>query len=482
MFQELVHKADLGNGCYRNPIVDGDYADPAVFRDGEDYYLTVSTGEYRPGLSIFKSGDLVNWKLLCHPLHGFTGSAWAPDILKYEGKYYIYFCSGGSNWVIWSEHIDSGWSEAIDLKIGHIDPGHVVDEEGNRYLFLSQNYIAPLSRDGLSVAGELVQVLKAPEIPDEWDIEGAFPEAPNVFRKDGYYYLTYADGGTAGPATSHMIMSARARSLYGPWELSPYNPIVHTYSRHEKWASKGHGHFVEDMQGKWWAVYHSYENGYEALGRKLLLSPVEFTEDGWFRITKPAEEAAAKPCGYVIKDTDTFSDDFSGHGVNGWRAWGETNPSRYHRLPDGLRIDGAGESIGKSHPLTIITGDHSYETIVYVKSQSGCEAGLILQYNEQIYNAAGLKDGKLRIYRLSSRLAEKDIGTNACWLKMKNDEQYVSFYYSIDGITYQKMNYVISTASQNNNAYNGFLSLRPGIFAAEEGYAEFEAFTYNGLA
>ena len=164
MFQELVHKADLGNGYYLNPILDGDYADPAVFRDGETYYLTVSTGEYRPGLSIFQSGDLVNWKLICHPLHGFTGAAWAPDILKYEGKYYIYFCSGGTNWVIWSEHIDSGWSEAIDLKVGHIDPGHVVDGEGNRYLFLSENYIVPLSRDGLSVTGEMIQVLKAPEI------------------------------------------------------------------------------------------------------------------------------------------------------------------------------------------------------------------------------------------------------------------------------------------------------------------------------
>ena len=68
MFQELVHKADLGNGYYKNPILDGDYADPAVFREGADYYLTMSTGEYLPGLSIFHSRDLVNWELLCHPL------------------------------------------------------------------------------------------------------------------------------------------------------------------------------------------------------------------------------------------------------------------------------------------------------------------------------------------------------------------------------------------------------------------------------
>lgn len=481
MFQELVHKADLGNGYYQNPILDGDYADPAVFREGENYYLTVSTGEYRPGLSIFQSCDLVNWKLLCHPLHGFTGSAWAPDILEFEGKYYIYFCSRGSNWVIWSEYIDRGWSEAIDLKIGHIDPGHVVDEEGNRYLLLSENCIVPLSNDGLSVVGEMTQVLEAPEIPDDWDIEGAFPEAPNVFRKDGYYYLTYADGGTAGPATSHMIMAARAKNLYGPWELSPHNPIIHTVSRDEKWLSKGHGHFVADTQDKWWVIYHSYEKGYESLGRKLLLSPVEFTEDGWFRVTKPAEEATRKPLGSAIEDMSSLSDNFSGSGISGWRSLGETNPERYHLIENALQIDAVKEKIGKGHPLTIITGDHSYEVSVHVKVLKGCEAGIVLQYNEEIFNGAGLEDGCLRIYRLGKKLAEKEIGTNECWLKMKNDKQYISFFYSLDGLNYKKMNYVINATSQNNNAYNGFLSLRPGIFAVGEASAIFEAFTYVGL-
>ena len=96
MFQELVHKADLGNGYYQNPILDGDYADPAVFREGENYYLTASTGPYYPGLSIYWSKDLVNWKLICHPLRKFEGEVWAPDILKYKDRYYIYFCGQGN--------------------------------------------------------------------------------------------------------------------------------------------------------------------------------------------------------------------------------------------------------------------------------------------------------------------------------------------------------------------------------------------------
>lgn len=481
MFRELVHKADLRNGYYMNPILDGDYADPAVFREGEDYYLTMSTGEYLPGLSIFHSRDLVNWELLCHPLRHFQGGVWAPDFLKYENKYYIYFCANGSNWVIWSERLKEGWSEPIDLKVGHIDPGHVADGEGNRYLFLSDNCVVPLSKDGLCVTGEMVQVLKAAKLPDEWDIEGAFPEAPNVFKKDGYYYLTYADGGTSGPATSHMIMSARAKNIYGPWELSPYNPVIHTWSRYEKWISKGHGHFVEDTEGKWWVIYHAYENGYESLGRKLLLSPVEFTQDGWFLVRKPADEAALKPAGSMVQDEDCFSDEFLSDEVKGWRAWGEQDPERYQRTENGLQINGTGETIGRSHPLTIITGDHSYEITVYVETSEGCEAGIVLQYDENIYNAAGLKDGVLTVYRLGQRLAALQIKAQTCWLKMRNDEQYVSFYYSLDGKEYKKMNYVIQASSQNTHAYNGFLSLRPGIFARGNGAALFRNFKYTGL-
>ena len=481
MFKELVHKADLGNGYYMNPILDGDYADPAVFREGETYYLTVSTGQYRPGLSIFESKDLVNWRLLCHPLEKFEGSVWAPDILKMNGKYYIYFCAEGSNWVIWSDQIDGKWSEAIDLHVGHIAPGHVADEKGKRYLFLSDNYLVPLSDDGLSVAGEMVQVLKAPPISESWDIEGAFPEAPNVFKRGEYYYLTYADGGTSGPATSHMIMSARAKNLYGPWEMSPYNPIVHTWSREEKWHSKGHGHFVEDIEGKWWVIYHSYEKGYDALGRKLLLSPVEFMADGWFRVTKPADEATLKPVGEVIEDNSCFSDDFQGDEIKGWRSWEEKDWTRYQKSEKGLLIKAVNTTIGMGHPLTIITGDHSYEITIHVSPEKNCEAGIILQYDDKIYNAISLKNGCLKIYRLGQCLAAKETGKKAYWLKMRNEEQYVSFYYSEDGVSYHKMNYVINTASQNTHAYNGFLSLRPGIFAVGENAVLFQDFQYTGL-
>ena len=93
----------------------------------------------------------------------------------------------------------------------------------------------------------------------------------------------------------------------------------------------------------------------------------------------------------------------------------------------------------------------------------------------------GLKNGVLTLYRLGFVLAVKDIDAKECWLKMRNDEQYLCFFYSLDGEHYQKLNYVINTESQNTHAYNGFLSLRPGLFAAGENFALFKTFEYRGL-
>lgn len=513
MYRENIHHADLENGYYLNPILDGDYPDPAVFRENDNYYLCVSTENYLPGLTIFHSKDLVNWQWLCSPLKDFELAAWAPDILKYGDKYYIYFSAGGTNYAMVSEYIDKGWSRPVDLKMNYIDPGHVADDDGNRFLFLSKNHVVPLSRDGLQVTGPAKQVLKAPPIPEEWETEGEFPEAPNIFKKDGYYYLTYANGGTAGPATSHMIMSARARDIYGPWELSPYNPVVHTWSREEKWISKGHGHFVEDTEGKWWVIYHAYENGYESLGRKLLLSPVEFTEDGWFQITEKADEPCRKTAGALGNDgkaqtgvgqtierarlekvRPSLSDDFSGTSLKSqWTARYEIDWSRYSLGQDAqagqigpgegrLAVRGEGDNPGESRPLTIITGDHSYEVTVKVtKKDTAVKAGLILQYDERIYNGISLERGEVVLYRIGRPLWRVPVDAESIWLKMKNHEQYLSFYYSLDGEKYIKLSPVVNLVSQNTNAYGGFLSLRPGIFACGEGIAEFRDFIYKGI-
>lgn len=103
-------------------ILKGDYPDPTILRDGTDYYMTHSPFYYMPGFLIWHSQDLVHWKPIGRAAVQWKGSAMAPDLVKHNERYYIYFPANGTNWVIWADRISGPWSEPIDLKIGGIDP------------------------------------------------------------------------------------------------------------------------------------------------------------------------------------------------------------------------------------------------------------------------------------------------------------------------------------------------------------------------
>ena len=140
---------------YHNPVLAGDYPDPSVCRDGKDYYLTNSSFEYYPGLLIWHSTDLIHWERVCHALHQYVGSVYAPDLIKHNGMWYIYFPAGGTNWVVTAKTPEGPWSPPVDLKLrGFIDPGHVVGPDGKRYLYLSKGCIVQLTDDGQAIVGE----------------------------------------------------------------------------------------------------------------------------------------------------------------------------------------------------------------------------------------------------------------------------------------------------------------------------------------
>ncbi len=167
-----------------HPILTGDCPDPAIFREGDTFYLTFSSGPYYPGLPIYSSRDLEHWTLENYAVREFGGkSDRAPDFFRYKDRYYMYFSGAGTNWVTWTEDLRGAWAKPVDLEVhGLIDPGHVVDEEGKRYLLLSGGHIVPLSEDGLSACGPVRKLLDPPPLPEELDYEGEFPEAPNIIR------------------------------------------------------------------------------------------------------------------------------------------------------------------------------------------------------------------------------------------------------------------------------------------------------------
>lgn len=314
---EHQRKADLGNGFYLNPIMAGDHPDPTILKDGDDYYMTFSSFEANPGLVIWHSRDLVNWEPVGAALTTYVGSVWAPELTKVKGRYFLYIPAklpGNNNiYVIHADNIRGPWSAPVALNNSRIDPGHIVGEDGKRYLFLSHGQRVRLADDGLSIAGPEQHVYDGWKYPEEWDVEGYAQEGPKMMKHGDYFYMTLALGGTAGPPTGHMVVSARSKSIHGPWENSPYNPVIRTVSAAEKWWSKGHATLVEGPAGQWFMMYHGYENGFHNLGRQALLAPIEWTADGWFKaVDADAGKPIAKPHGgSAVAHGMALSDDFS---------------------------------------------------------------------------------------------------------------------------------------------------------------------------
>ncbi len=182
--------------------------------------MTFSSFDAYPGLVVWRSRDLVNWQPVGPALSRNVGSVWAPDLVKHGGRYYIYFpartATYRSNYVVWADRIGGPWSEPIDLKLPLIDPGHAVGEDGKRYLFLSGGRYVPLADDGLATAGEVKHAYEGWKYPDDWIVESFSQEGPKILKHGEYFHMILAEGGTAGPPTGHMIVSARSRSIHGP--------------------------------------------------------------------------------------------------------------------------------------------------------------------------------------------------------------------------------------------------------------------------
>lgn len=471
---------------FLNPVLGGDYPDPSVVRVGEDFYMTHSSFEYYPGLLVWHSTDLLNWKRLSHALTEYVGSVWAPDLILHDDVYYIYFPAGGTNWVVTAESPEGPWSDPVDLKLsGFIDPGHVVGEDGARYLYLSKGYIIQLTDDGLATVGEPQEGYKGWEFPKEWSTECFCLESPKSTIRNGYYYQIVAEGGTAGPATSHMVVAGRAESPLGPFENSPYNPVVHTESRAERWWSQGHGTLVDDTAGNWWIMYHGYEKGYHTLGRQTLMLPIEWTEDEWPRVPERVNsgEEIMKPAGEPSEDGRGLSDDFSGEELGlQWQFFKDYDPSRVELRDGALYLSAQGNSFQESSPLLINASDQKYEVIVEYTIEEGVTAGLAAFYDENANARIAVNKDRFTVYnQKAAKIREPNKLGDRGFLRILNEEHEVSFYFSPDGKEWTRVERTLEMSGFHHNVFGQFLSLRVGLYAFGEGKVRFDDFIYRKL-
>jgi xylan 1,4-beta-xylosidase len=474
-----------GEGYYLNPIFTGDYPDPSILRDGDDYYVVHSSFEYYPGLLIWHSKDLINWTPITNALHKYVGSVWAPDLVKYKNKYYIYFPANNTNYVVTADSIAGPWSDPIDLKVGNIDPGHVTDDEGKQYLYFSSGGYVPLSDDGLSVTGDIKHTYSGWPIPREWTIECFCLEGPKLTKRDEYYYLTVAEGGIAGPATGHMVISARSKSPFGPWENSPFNPILRTNKSSEKWCSVGHGTLFEATAGEWWMIFHGYENGHYNMGRQTMLLPVEWTDDSWYKIPSEIkiDQPIKRPSISISNATFSLSDNFDGTTLKPhWKFFAEYDTSRFQIIENSLVINAKGNSVGESSPLLCIPSDHSYIAQVELFIEGDATGGLVLFYNDKAYSGILVdKENILANLRGWQFPTEKNVIQRHVFLRLKNINSTVDMYYSQDSKTWTKIENSLEVSALHHNVLGGFLSLRLGLCSIGDGKVRFNNFIYKQL-
>ena len=284
----FIISAFANAATYTNPILPGFYPDPSICRVGQDYYLVNSSFCYFPGVPLFHSTDLVNWQQIGNvldreeqlPLKGATPwlGIYAPTIRYHEGIFYMITTNvgNGGNFFVTATDPRGPWSNPIWLKQGGIDPS-LFWEDGRCYMCSNPD-------DGIWLCE--IDDKTGEQLTDSrllWRGDGGrYPEAPHIYKKDGYYYLMIAEGGTE---MGHSETIARSRNIYGPYESNPNNPIL-CHQRQQTQGSPiqgtGHADLVEAPDGKWWLVCLAFrpQGGLHILGRETFLAPVEW-KDGW---------------------------------------------------------------------------------------------------------------------------------------------------------------------------------------------------------
>lgn len=476
-------KSDTGSADVQKiRLFDGDHADPSIVFHNNVYYMVHSSFDYCPGLVVYESTDLVNWKPCSAALEKYVGAVWAPDIAVYNNRFYIYFPTmvenGRTNMVVWTDDPKGTWSEPIDLKVGGIDPEHVVGEDGQRYILLSAGDLHPLSPDGLSITGSPMIIYKGWEIPEEWNIESFSLEGLNVRKIGEYYYLLAAEGGTAGPPTGHLVVQARSRELEGVWENAPSNPLLRTQSPDEKWWCQGHGQIIEGKNGKLYMTFHAYEKDYLTLGRQTLICEIEIDEDGWLQLKK----------GPISLPQPQRKSTLGIHDFV-WQAYKESLSERVTFSADTIVLKGKGSSPLNSSPLLLRSGDHAYEVEACLElSDESASAGIVAFYNDRMHFGFGFKPSELLRYRRGSVHRKEPLipiesinGKYTVWIKLRNSNHIISGWYSTDGATWRKYPWGYDMQGFHHNTLGEFLSVRPGILATGNGEVRVTNIAYKTI-
>ena len=518
-----------------NPILKGFNPDPSICRVKDDYYIATSTFEWFPGVQIHHSKDLVHWKLITRPLKRLSqlnmlgnpnsGGIWAPCLTYDNGTFYLVYSDVKSNnlgvitynYLVTSDNICGDWSDPIYLNSTGFDPSLFHDRDGRKWLL---NMEADIRENKTVFAGILIQEYSLEKKSLIGPIHSVFSktkygttEGPHLYFKNGYYYLIVAQGGTG---YGHMVSMARSKSLTGPYEPHPQNPVLSSRSDFTLPLQKaGHADIVETPEGKWYMVHLCSRPITQkrrcVLGRETAIQKVVWKEDGWLylehgtntpQVTVPSpkntEEVTEK------KDSNSFRDEFDRENVNiqfqslripmtaDWISLKERN--------GWLRMWGREELVSLFRQSLIACRQQSFQytartCLEFHPEHYRHRAGLICYYNTENYyylyssydnengqylDIAANKNGE----KTKLNLQKTKVIQKLLYLGAEVDNHELQFIYSTDNKNWQKIGPVllITTLSDEYVQGQAFTGAFVGICCQDsvnmKKFADFDWFEY----
>jgi len=296
---------------YHNPVIPGFNPDPSVCRVGDDYYLVTSTFEYFPGVPIYHSKDLVNWKMIGHVLHrpeqldldkvASTAGIYAPTLRYHNGIFYMITTlvtdregnKPKGNFIVTATKPEGPWSMPhwIEGAPG-IDPSLFFDDDGKAYYCGNYTpkeeelmhkshrniWIQEIDLNTFKLKGNRGILDSKPYFVERTIGSPYAFESPHLYKKEGVYYLMLAHGGTG---MSHAVSIWKSNSPLGPWEENPKNPILtHRGDLISGINATGHADVFQTKEGDWWSVFlavRSKDENKNVMGRETFLAPVDWS-------------------------------------------------------------------------------------------------------------------------------------------------------------------------------------------------------------
>lgn len=503
---------------FNNPIIAGFNPDPSILRVGEDYYMVQSTFAYFPGIPILHSNDLVHWNQIGSAIdrneqmsfigHRISRGLFAPTMEYHDGWYYIVctLIDTGGNFIVKSRNPEGPYSNPYYFpEVDGIDPSIFFNDDGKVYMVYNS---IPPNNESLYSGHRTIRMweidVKEMKVVGEEKIlvnggtdiskKPVWIEAPHLYKKDGYYYLMAAEGGTG---YNHSEVIFRTRDLNDTLEVFEGNPILTQRhldpARPDPITHTGHADIVSTPDGEWWAVFlgcRPYTGHHFNTGRETFMAPVEW-KDGWPIINPDYEEVMYQ---YPMPNTGnhstsdiplngnyTFRIDFDQSLDKRWLFLRNVLENWYHQnVEDGfLTLDLRPIVIDdKNNPSLILRrqthlyGEFTTE-IDFIPNADNEMAGLVIMQNENHYYFINKTKATLQVLKKSEEgyeeLASVPYTDNNVHMQISADGAVYHFRYSKDGSTFQNLITDVDATYLSTETAGGFVGCMYGLYASSNG-------------